>query len=76
MSLYIGYPGQCFITLKVRQLFLVITRESKVLVENQLKPVNLSIPGDGLEGLSHPTYLQAGVCVLQPRQNDRHLLPS
>lgn len=39
-----------------------------MLVENQLKPANLSIPGDGLEGLSHPTYLQAGVCVLQPRQ--------
>lgn len=46
---------------------------SKVVVAT----VNLSILGSGLEGLSHPTsYFQTGVCVLQPSQNDSHLLPS
>lgn len=37
-------------------------------------PVNFSIPGNGLEGLSHQllTFIQTGLYVLQPSQEDSH----
>lgn len=72
----LGYPVQCFITLKARQLFLVIKQRIKSACSKVQAPGNLSIPRNGLEGLSHPTYLQTGVYALQPSQNDSCLLPS
>lgn len=71
-------PRAVFITQEAGKLFLIIKQRirgacSKVLVA----PVSLRILGNGLEGLSHPaSILQTGVYVLQPSQDDSHLLPS
>lgn len=65
MSPYLDYPVQCFITLKVGKLFLIIKQRIKHAYSKVVMPVNLTIPGKDLEGLSGPTSsLQIRLCVL------------